>query len=774
LPLPADSPDSIDPHSWYYRQAQAALRNADAELALHHLNQCRKIVKREWFVPFTMAQIQMQLVGDVHEAIRMFKYARRMRECIYTPTSGKPPLRFLNVFWGDQIGHTANIEHLIKREILLKRDPKNLIFLSPATPANQALLDKMGAYITVAKSETDLPLPQEVLLSVLEDYYICESLDGLTKHWWHASAEIFRAWEKAGRKPLLTLTGEERGRGRATLRDAGIPYDAWFATLHIRESGFKSVQGFTKVEQGLNADIATYLPAIKAVVERGGVVIRIGDPSMSPLPPMPGLFDYARSPLKSDWMDVFLLGGCRLFIGTSSGPADVPPLFGVPCALTNWFPTGSRPFNDRDIYIPKLIQIGNPPRILRFDDMVSPPIGYAVHYERAKEINLSAVPNTPDEIRDVVIELLDRLDGEISYSDEDHWLQQTFEAVAESNFCYGNARMGRDFLRRHKELLICEASCPTPPSLGRSHAPIAPATMVTSAATVAETSKANPFISDDLPAGLAELSARYKERRITNFLVGQKIIDRQNAAIAQCACSFFFKTESLKGASLKQVVSQISKFREIYLNAPITMNNGGVHFSTGLFLYLIACRRDPTVIVESGVYKGLSTYFLSAACPRSVLHAFDPDLLKELAFRCANATYHATDWMNYDIRCEPLGSSLAFFDDHQCHAKRVIEAHGRGFRHLIFDDSWPIEAVIGCGWPPIPSVDMVMNDALEANETVQWMEDGRIWTYVHDRKMQQLCATARALISAVYDVPSLYRESGIGPTSAMKYVELVP
>jgi hypothetical protein len=69
---------------------------------------------------------------------------------------------------------------------------------------------------------------------------------------------------------------------------------------------------------------------------------------------------------------------------------------------------------------------------------------------------------------------------------------------------------------------------------------------------------------------------------------------------------------------------------------------------------------------------------------------------------------------------------------------------------------------------------MVMNNALETNETVQWIEDGRIWTYVHDREMQQFCTKARALISAVYDVPSLYRESGIGPTSAMKYVELVP
>jgi hypothetical protein len=304
--------------------------------------------------------------------------------------------------------------------------------------------------------------------------------------------------------------------------------------------------------------------------------------------------------------------------------------------------------------------------------------------------------------------------------------------------------------------------------IGRSGAPVT----ATQPPSPARVPRPNLFISDEIPKAVAEVSARYKQRRITHFLIGPKITDRQNELIARSIRLFFDSTASLAGSPLEQLTAQISEFREVYLNAPITMNNYGVHFSTGLFLFLIARRRDPTLIVESGVYKGLSTYLLSAACPKAVLQAFDPNLT-ELVFRSANADYHATDWMQFDIQCEPSGSGLAFFDDHQCQARRVIEAYDRGFRHLLFDDSWPIEAVMGCGWPPVPSVDMVMDDTLEANETVQWMEDGRIWTYVHDLDMQKLCATARGLISTAYDIPSLYRESGLGPTSAMKYVELV-
>lgn len=451
---PADLPDSTHPFTWHFHQAIDAYRIADVDLALHHFEQCRKIIPTDWFVIDQIAQIQLQLVGDVHEAIRLFKYARRLRERLNTPKEGKLPYRFLDSMWAAQIGHIANIEHLIKREILLNRDPKKIVLLNSGKPANQALLDKMSAYITIATSEAELPYPRDAMLSVLEDYYICESIDGFTKHWWHASPEIFHAWEIAGRQPLLTLTDKERADGHAALHDAGIPAGAWFATLHIREGGFKRAQGRALQESGLNAECSTYLPAIEAVIERGGCVVRIGDPDMSPLPAMPGLFDYAHSPLKSAAMDLFLLGGCRFFIGTSSGPAYVPPLFGIPCALTNWYPTGSRPFNGRDIYIPKLFRAGKPPRVLRFEDMFVPPIGYALHYVNATEMSLSAISNTPEEICEVVLELLDRIDNKLSYSSEDRSLQKTFEAVAETNFCFGNARMGRAFLQRHKNLLI--------------------------------------------------------------------------------------------------------------------------------------------------------------------------------------------------------------------------------------------------------------------------------------------------------------------------------
>jgi len=446
---------SGDLFSWHFNEAWRQYQNGNAELSIRHYRKCLKVRPEGWFAWHQLSLVHSQLIGDVDESLRLLRYARRLRERWFTPQVGKLPYRFFEPVWAAPVGQIANMEHLVKREILLGRETKNMVLYLPEsqTPANQALLEKLGAYITIAREEEQLPFPRETMLSALEEYYLCESLDGLTKHWWHASAEIFRAWEESGRAPLLALTGAEMQKGRACLKELGLPDNAWFVCLHVGESCFKQEQGYNATEAVLDTEINTYLPAIRSVGERGGWVIRIGDPKMKPLPAMPHAIDYAHSALRSEWMDIFLLGACRFFFGTSSGLAYVPPLFGVPCVLTNWAPTGQRPFNSRDIYIPKLFQAGFPPRQLSFAEMMAPPIGYATRYVYAKELGLAPLPNTPDEIREVVSEMLDRLDGILTYTEMDEALQSAFDAVAETNLCIGNARAGRAFLSRYRHLL---------------------------------------------------------------------------------------------------------------------------------------------------------------------------------------------------------------------------------------------------------------------------------------------------------------------------------
>ena len=62
--------------------------------------------------------------------------------------------------------------------------------------------------------------------------------------------------------------------------------------------------------------------------------------------------------------------------------------------------------------------------------------------------------NTPEEINELVLEMLDKLEGKIKYTEEDEALQERFKALPTP---YGtnpaNCRIGREFLRKYAGLL---------------------------------------------------------------------------------------------------------------------------------------------------------------------------------------------------------------------------------------------------------------------------------------------------------------------------------
>lgn len=281
----------------------------------------------------------------------------------------------------------------------------------------------------------------------------------------------------------------------------------------------------------------------------------------------------------------------------------------------------------------------------------------------------------------------------------------------------------------------------------------------------------NCYLNKYLSPDLTELAKRHTDRRIDIFVFDTRLVERQNLALARRLLTFFQNTNTYREIELDDIVACIARYREVYLAAPITQNLYGLNFPSGLCLFVMARCLAPRLIVESGVYKGLSSYILASACPTATIHAFDPNL-KELSFRPPGVTYYEHDWMNTEIRCDHVSGGLGFFDDHQSQAMRIVQAHERGFRYLIFDDSWPVETAIGCGWPPLPSVDMVTDSPLAPGEAIRWMEGNQLWTYVHTDELHALCTLARKLIRAAYEIPSLYRQSGIGPSSALKFVEL--
>jgi putative glycosyltransferase (TIGR04372 family) len=270
-----------------------------------------------------------------------------------------------------------------------------------------------------------------------------------------ALALIEHHWSEGNRRPLFNLTTEDIEFGRTLLSGLGVPKEAWFVCLHVREGGFKAS------EPHREAPIKDYLMAIKAVVDRGGWVIRMGDRTMAQLPKIKNVIDYPYSAIYSDRMDIILCGLCRFFVGTSSGLYTVAKAFGKPIVQTNYLPASTLYLSDPDIFLPKLAKRAKDGKLLGFSEIMSAPFSQCVIDINYKQLGVDLINNTPEEIQEIVVEMIDKIDGQFKSDSTDELLQLRFkEMTAEVGTLFGldnfpiNCRIGARFLDRHQELLF--------------------------------------------------------------------------------------------------------------------------------------------------------------------------------------------------------------------------------------------------------------------------------------------------------------------------------
>lgn len=214
-------------------------------------------------------------------------------------------------------------------------------------------------------------------------------------------------WTQEIQKPLSVGLGTEKLAHAQTLaREMGLPDGAWFAGLHVREGGF---YGDHKAGACRNATIANYFPLIREITARGGWVVRLGDKSMTPLPAMERVVDYPHTSFKSDLMDIYLLSQCRFYVGMSSGILDTAFLFQRPMLIANMTNmTFVYPRRPEDRGLPKHVFSRSKRRFLSLREILEAP-WQAQHFrELGDDFEMSE--NSPDELRDAVVEFLDGLD----------------------------------------------------------------------------------------------------------------------------------------------------------------------------------------------------------------------------------------------------------------------------------------------------------------------------------------------------------------------------
>ncbi|TVU13609.1 hypothetical protein EJB05_40325 [Eragrostis curvula] len=154
----------------------------------------------------------------------------------------------------------------------------------------------------------------------------------------------------------------------------------------------------------------------------------------------------------------------------------------------------------------------------------------------------------------------------------------------------------------------------------------------------------------------------------------------------------------------KDLLNGLEEFVPMYETRPIKNNMYGMGFDHSFGLWFMARWLKPDLMIESGAFKGHSTWVLRHAMPNTRIISLSPRhpekyLKKGPAYVDGNCTYLAgknfvdfgsVHWgrvlRNHGIS-DP-SKVLVFFDDHQSELKRLKQALRAGFRHLIFEDNY--------------------------------------------------------------------------------------
>ena len=266
---------------------------------------------------------------------------------------------------------------------------------------------------------------------------------------------IQRDWEASQRPPLLSLSAADRAAISACLAQWQIPRDTWYVCLHVREPGYPiHLTTDSTFPSTRDAHIADYSLAIEAIVQAGGWVFRMGDPSMTPLPPMMHVVDYAHSPFRSEEVDILLTAGCRFVVGTASGYLGFPMIYHRPCLVTNVATIGWPLWPTKDLMLPKLFREKATGRYLTLTQIFEQGLA-CLHYKQDVPSHLELVDNTPQDLQEGVKEMLRYTDDPAQCGvtvGASEAVQQHYHQVAVRYGGYTGNRLAGSFVKAHAEV----------------------------------------------------------------------------------------------------------------------------------------------------------------------------------------------------------------------------------------------------------------------------------------------------------------------------------
>ena len=220
--------------------------------------------------------------------------------------------------------------------------------------------------------------------------------------------------------PHLKFTRAEERRGQAELRALGITKGEKWVCIIARDPMYlkakEPAQDYS-YHSFRDSDINNYRAAAVALMERGYYVIRMGAFVDGPMKlSAPKFIDYAVSGRRSEFMDIYLGAKCAFCISNGTGFDGIPMIFRRPLCYVNEAPFEYLSTWAKDSlaiwkhhYRRSVTYLGNfdppMPKPMSVAEIVASGAGLFSKAEQFAEAGITLAENTPEEIRDVAIQM---------------------------------------------------------------------------------------------------------------------------------------------------------------------------------------------------------------------------------------------------------------------------------------------------------------------------------------------------------------------------------
>lgn len=260
------------------------------------------------------------------------------------------------------------------------------------------------------------------------------------------------------------------------------------------------------------------------------------------------------------------------------------------------------------------------------------------------------------------------------------------------------------------------------------------------------------------PAGFS--LRRFQPEMYTQAMESPEILARQAARFREAFAAAVAPFRTIADNIPEN--SEVEAFRiGLLSDCPVRQDSGGGGVCAAMLLWTIARALRAQTVVESGVFRGFTTWVLHQACPQATQYAFDITFAERKRVE-SGVSYHEADWMHVTVNVPDRERALVYFDDHVDQWRRIREAAARGFRYLVFDDNLPAEALHNDGMAAVPTVDMLFDRRLVNGQELRWRTECGPFTYRHDAT--QATQTSR-LVEACVRLPDLRFVYGYSPAN---------